>query len=352
MQSKLITPNEDFLIPSPSFTSYIKGHDTLLHTVKNTFDHGHMPHAWMFCGPKGIGKASCAYHLARHILSNGDTDAQQQSHPIFRQVANKQHPDLYVIEPTINDKTKLPQSQITVESVRNLSQFLSLSTTMSPYRVIIIDSIDIMNTNAANALLKAIEEPPKHTYFFLANHRPDLTLPTIASRCISIPAKRLSFQETEAVIQQTITIPPEYSKMLSCYSFGCPGKAFELFGIDAWQLLTHFIDILCSTPNPNMHLVHPVIDQLISAQSKYPWILANTLYLYYSCLARYTKYIHGILSENELLDIELPLLKQHYLAQQSSRLLTLVKQYGQYASNPNLAHLDKRTILVNLFEAL
>lgn len=152
-------------------------------------------HAWLLAGPKGVGKASFANAAARRVLSDAagppsdlhdlETDAE---HPIVKLIEAGSHPDMRRLERLVNEKTGNLARNISVDQVRGLGEFLTLTPALSPWRVAVINTVDELETSGANALLKILEEPPPNTLFFLVSHAPGRLLPTIRSRC-----RRLEF---------------------------------------------------------------------------------------------------------------------------------------------------------------
>ena len=141
-------------------------------------------------GPRGIGKATFAYHVAHHLLTHpASRDAPDAlarpdpATPLFRQMAMGAHPAILHLTRPFDDKSKKFKTVLTVEEIRRVSRFLSMTSHDGSYRVIIVDPADDMNTNAANALLKNLEEPPARTIFMLIAHSEGALLPTIRSRC-------------------------------------------------------------------------------------------------------------------------------------------------------------------------
>jgi DNA polymerase-3 subunit delta' len=174
------------------------GHETAEKTLLDSWNSGRMPHAWLIAGRRGIGKATLAYRVARFALSQGAEQggglfgedpvvagnlAVDPAHPVCRQINASGHPDMTTIERSINPTTKKLRGEIVVDDVKRLSSFLSLTTAAGEWRVVIVDAADEMNRNAANALLKGLEEPPANTLFLLLAHAPGRLLPTIRSRC-------------------------------------------------------------------------------------------------------------------------------------------------------------------------
>ena len=147
-------------------------------------------HALLLTGPKGIGKATFAFHLAHHLLSHprGEDAPETFGRPdpasaVARQVASGAHPAVLHLTRPYDERTKKFKSAITVDEVRRVGRFLSLRAHDDSYRVVIVDPADEMNRNAANALLKSLEEPPARAIFLLISHAPGTLLPTIRSRC-------------------------------------------------------------------------------------------------------------------------------------------------------------------------
>src|SRR5581483_8430144 len=104
------------------------------------------------------------------------------THPVFRRLAELTHSDFRLLRRSLNDKGRL-RSEIVVEDVRAAIDFLRLTPAEGAWRVLIVDAADDLNRNAANALLKILEEPRPKTVLILVSHAPGRLLPTIRSRC-------------------------------------------------------------------------------------------------------------------------------------------------------------------------
>src|SRR5690606_35641741 len=158
--------------------------------LASAIDAGKLHHALLLAGPQGIGKATLSFHLAYHLFSNRRTEGEgvfladpDPASQAFRLIAQGAHPSLLHLTRPFMEKERKFRTVITVEEIRRLSRFLSMTSFDGGYRVVIVDPAEDMNTSAANALLKSLEEPPPRTIFILITHSPGRLLPTIRSRC-------------------------------------------------------------------------------------------------------------------------------------------------------------------------
>jgi DNA polymerase-3 subunit delta' len=212
---------------------------------------GRLHHAWLLVGPEGVGKATFAYRAARRLLGAApDPDfgllGAHPDDPVCRLVAGQAHPDLMVLERAVEDgKTK---KNIVVDEARRLPDFFSRSPARAPYRVAIIDAVDHMNNNAANAVLKTLEEPPERGIVFLVSHAPGRLLPTIRSRC-----RRLTFapwDEARLVdfAHARTGLPPEQAVRLAQMAKGAPGRVLDLAASKALEMDQLAQDLLHRLP--------------------------------------------------------------------------------------------------------
>jgi len=161
------------------------GHDDAVTAFRAGMDSGRLHHAWLLAGPKGVGKALFADKAALLMLAQGvgPVDGQgldlPDDHPTSRLVAAGSHPDLMRLERLTKESgTELARS-ITVDQIRSLQRLFTTTPGMSPWRAVVIDSVDDLERNAGNALLKNLEEPPPCTVFLLVSHGPERLLATI-----------------------------------------------------------------------------------------------------------------------------------------------------------------------------
>ncbi|NGX96720.1 MAG: DNA polymerase III subunit delta' [Candidatus Afipia apatlaquensis] len=202
------TAESETSIRAPRETTALFGHRDAEQTLLTAYRSGRIPHAWLIGGAQGIGKATLAYRMARFVLAHSDPAVPSlqsadslyvdQDHPVARQVANGSHGGLLTLERTANEKGTM-RTVITVdESRETIGFFGSTAASVGGWRVCVVDTVDELNANASNALLKILEEPPARSLFLLISHAPARVLATIQSRCRKLPLRPLA---TEDVIQ-------------------------------------------------------------------------------------------------------------------------------------------------------
>src|SRR5947208_14833267 len=190
MSARQLEPQ--FAAVHPRETSILAGHREAEAALLNAYRSGRIPHAWLIGGPQGIGKATLAYRMARFVLAHRNPTASDvqdaetlwvdPSDPVARHVAAGAHGGLLTLERTLNDRGVM-RTVITVDETRETISFFGSTAAIEGWRVCVVDTVDELNPNAANALLKILEEPPQQSLFLLVSHAPARVLPTILSRC-------------------------------------------------------------------------------------------------------------------------------------------------------------------------
>lgn len=214
----------------PAANPHLFGHDAALARWRRAWRAGRLAHAWMLTGPKGVGKATLAYRLARLWLL-GDPEhpsAIDPQAPIFRQVASGAHPDLHRLAPRHSGLVRGRRPELPVEEVRETLALLQQTGFSGHRRVCLIEDAELaLNEEGENALLKLLEEPPPGLLFILVVQRPGLLPPTIASRCV--PLRLLPLSEGDlrwaiAVLAPELEAHPLIEALVACAE-GCPGRA-------------------------------------------------------------------------------------------------------------------------------
>lgn len=236
------------MIPPRARASQI-GREHLEKRLRTAISGGSFSHGWILVGPEGAGKATLAYRIARAVLdpaslSDSDSLDMPETARAFRHIAGNAHPDLFVAERLWDEKKGKQQSEITVETIRKVTAFLNRTASGGGARIAIVDTADDMNRNAANALLKALEEPPPGALLLLLSATPGRLLPTIRSRCRRIDLPPLS---NDVVEQFLITegVSMGDAKNIANHARGRPGYALTLAagdGADAIRLAQAFLN--------------------------------------------------------------------------------------------------------------
>ena len=276
-----ILPEADRLddLPHPRETRALYGQDAALSVFSDALAGGRMHYAWLLAGITGIGKATLAYRVARAALvppDGRDLFLQEglsiEPNPrTDRQIRALSHPSLFVIRRPYDPKTKRFSQIIPIDEIRKLNGFLALSSDKEEgRRVIIVDSANDLNKNAANALLKSLEEPPGRTIFLLITSTPGRLPATIRSRCRVLTLTPLSDNDLKRAASQALTaaersIPEahEWEKLIPIAG-GSVGQALALLGGSGLVLQSRIDQILGGLPKLDLRVVHDLADELQS----------------------------------------------------------------------------------------
>ena len=241
------------------------GHEAAEAQIAAALDSGRMHHAWMITGPKGVGKATLAYRLARRALGAapaGDRPlGADPADTVCRQVEALSHPDLLVIRRPYDDKRGKLRGEITVEEARRAPGFFSKRASGAHRRVAIVDAADDLNPNAANALLKTLEEPPKDGVLILIVHAPGRLLDTIRSRCRRLALRPPAVTDCAAWLSDTHGIDAQTAEGAAALANGAPGRALSLAERDAGALKTRLDALLGALPRLDRDAAATLADQ-------------------------------------------------------------------------------------------
>ena len=210
---------------SPQETTCLRGHPEGVLTLDRAWQSSRLHHAWILSGAPGIGKATLAYQFARTILGGADPNASA------RRIASASHPDLLVVARAQDEKRQRLRTEIVLDDVRPINLFLRRTAAEGGWRVVIVDGADHLNRNAANALLKLLEEPPPKAIMLLVCSAPGRLLPTIRSRCRSLRLAPLDDVVMREVLDPLLPdLSPHDRQSLVELAGGSPGRALALAG--------------------------------------------------------------------------------------------------------------------------
>lgn len=256
----------------------IIGHKEIIEHLKSLIKNNRVNHAYIFDGPKGIGKMTLAKAFAKTLnCERGGTDPCNGciSCKTFNENNN---PDvIYVTHKTAG---------ITVEDVREqIVKNIALKPFRNRYKIFIIADAHKMNTAAQNAFLKSLEEPPLYAVFILLSENSDNFLSTILSRCVMFKLKPLPYDTVAEYISRTKGADPEQALICSRYSMGNIGKAEELVLSEQFSLLRdESADVAMRIENADMIELYDIIDIIREDRSKLEQILEVIYMLYRDAL--------------------------------------------------------------------
>ncbi len=267
MSDGLPEPDRITGAPHPRETPQLYGQARAEDAFLAAFNTGRLHHGWLMTGPRGVGKATLAWRIARFLLTLPDDDGglfgappapttleTAADTPTARRMLQLAEPRLFLLRRGPNEKETALMTVISVDEVRKMKSFFALSAADGGRRVAIIDSADDMNTSAANALLKLLEEPPANVTFLVISHQPQGLLPTIRSRCRELRLAPLD----PAALADALTLAggdaaPEDSAALAELAGGSVGEAFRLTNLDGlrtYQAITALMESLPRLDRP------------------------------------------------------------------------------------------------------
>ncbi len=251
---------------APRENPSLLGHAAAESVIDDAVLAGRIHHAWLLTGAEGVGKATLAYRFARQLLAGPGVPAataNDPAFPVFRRVAAGTHADLLTIEREWDDKRKRLRSEIVVDSARNVADFLRLTPAEGGWRIVVVDGAEHLNRNAANALLKVLEEPPPRAVLLLVCAAPGRLLPTIRSRCRRLRLGELGPADMERVLDECLPdVAVADRATLAALAGGAPGRAVMLTEEQGIAIAAAVADVLRAAPNLPVPRAYEVADKL------------------------------------------------------------------------------------------
>lgn len=245
------------------------GHDAAARQMASAARSGHLHHAWLISGPKGVGKATLAWRFARAVLAHGrancpDTLHVPPEHLAFRRIVQLAHPDITVLRRPWDTDKKRFKTELPIAEVRKLRGFFSKHPSDGDTQFAIVDCADDMSTEAQNALLKVLEEPPRAAILLLLSHAPGQLLPTIKSRCRALQLRPLGTQDmTRAMQHLAPDVPPQQLEMAGVLAEGAPGQAAAFAMRGSVVLYQELLTLLTTLPRLNHGLLHGFAERTV-----------------------------------------------------------------------------------------
>jgi DNA polymerase-3 subunit delta' len=264
---------QEVAVRHPRETPNLFGHRDAETALLAAYRSGRIPHAWLIGGAPGIGKATLAYRMARFVLTHRDpqaasvqraeTLAVDPNNHVARQITAGAHGGLLVLERSLNDRGVM-RTVITVDETRETISFFGSTAAVDGWRVCIVDTVDELNPNAANALLKILEEPPQRSLFLLVSHSPARALPTILSRCRKLPLRPLATDDVIRAASSAAGMAADDPALAEAAEAaeGSVARALTLLGGDALKLQQRTAALLATLPYFDPRELHALGDAL------------------------------------------------------------------------------------------
>ena len=256
----------------PRETQQLFGHAQAERILLEAYRCGRIPHAWLIGGPRGVGKSTLAYRMARFVLAHPNPNSKEvqsarslavgPEHPVAQRMAVQAQADLLVLERTVNERGKLRQD-IAVEDVRRTVSFFGSTAGEGGWRIAIVDAVDELNDFGANALLKIVEEPPPRALLLLISHARGLVMPTIRSRCRVLDLRPLASGEVAQAIAAALGRDLDAEVLQATeVAEGSVGRAVTMLQGPALALRQRLTQLLESLPETDPLALHALGDAM------------------------------------------------------------------------------------------
>ena len=257
----------------PRATTVFFGHAQAEAALLSAYRAARMPHGFLLAGPKGIGKATLAYRMARFVLAYPDPSQREAQiatslevdaeNPVSRRIAAQGQPDLLIIERSVNDRGVL-HKQIAVDDTRRTVPFFGSTAGEGGWRIAIVDAVDDLNRSGANALLKVLEEPPERALLLLVSHSAARVPATLRSRCriLSLcPLEESDVAAAAAAAAGFAAGDPDIAAAAAAAD-GSVARALGFIDEEALALRRQALNLLNCLPSLNSSALHALGDAL------------------------------------------------------------------------------------------
>jgi DNA polymerase III subunit delta' len=355
----------------PRETVAFCGHQSAQATLLAAHNSDRLHHAWLITGTKGIGKATLAYRFARFLLSQpgkaGSEDPGlfadelpaippqhldvDSDNSVVQRLAAGAHGNVMAIERQIDEKKGTLKNEIGVNQIRALHHFFSKTASEDGWRIAIIDSVDELNRNAANALLKLLEEPPAKSILLLVSNAPGRLLATIRSRCQKLPMKLLDDADVETILSTRFPdLGDDQLKALARLADGAPGQAISFAAGDGLMLYERLIGLMAALPRPGTAEVHKFAQDLGAAKADKKYRIFKDQIL--ALLARLVRAGAEGVPYREVMAADAQIGAHINAGISTARLLDIWRGLDQGFRLADGLHMDRKQLILNMFEEL
>lgn len=258
---------EAVAVPEPRDSYELKGCEAAEKAFLDTLRSGRIHHAWLLTGPRGVGKATFAYRAARRLLgaapdpSYGVLGAAPED-PVCRRMAAGSHADLTVLSRPYDEKRERYKGAITIDEARKLTDGFASTAAEGGWRVAIIDAADDLNANAANAILKTLEEPPARAVVFLVAHAPGLLPATVRSRCRRLAFAAPGEEIAASVVKTLLECSDSAAATAARLARGRPGEAVRLAAAGGADLAPRLEKLFAALPRLDTQTAHDLSETI------------------------------------------------------------------------------------------
>ncbi|MCG5478255.1 DNA polymerase III subunit delta' [Sinorhizobium alkalisoli] len=261
---------------APAENSRLFGHGEAEVFLAQSYKSGKGHHAVLIEGPEGIGKATLAFRFAKHVLCHPEpTEAPDRlgdpdpGSIVSRQLASGASHNLLHLTRPVDEKSGRVKGAITVDEVRRAGKFFGQTSGTGNWRIVIIDPADDLNRNAANAILKILEEPPRRSLFLVLTHAPGKLLPTIRSRCLPLRLKPLDAGAMrQALAHLGFDMGGGNADQILAAAGGSVAEALKLINYGGLEIAAAFDDVIAGQGPAVRKQMHKLADILSAKDSE------------------------------------------------------------------------------------
>lgn len=355
----------DESLPEPRFNADFTGHKDIEPYILGLINNDNLPHALILGGPKGVGKSTFGYRLARGLLKKGIADPNQDSmfgddtpatldslyvapdDPVFRKVASGGHPDFLGLERPMDERKGQLKNSMDIDTVRKVAPFLRMTSSEGGWRVVIINDADTMTRSAQNAILKILEEPPAHTLLILICHRVGALIPTIRSRCRLVTFNPLDTKTVVELLRQQYPQEPAADlTSIAAMAEGSIGRAVDLMEEGGQDGLHNVLEVLDNWENWDWPQIHRLAESLGRPGQERAYNTFSQVLVWTAETLLFAKARDEIALEAPLDHKALRNMLSHYSLEDWVKICENLKAHFEKFSH---SHLDKRQAVLGAF---